>query len=74
MEEIIKLINAQGFYINNLFQVDAEFWRCNLREGDNGSFFSFANGKTAKEALEGALASIKPRVKNEPEDFSDILG
>lgn len=76
MEDVIKQINAKGYQINNLFQVDETFWRCNIRDNKTKCFFAFANALTAKQALEGALARTLegPVNKKQDEDLSDILG
>ena len=74
MEEIIKKINANGYHINNLFQLDPGYWRCNLRDNESECFFNFAEGKTPKEALVKALAKTEEKPVKREEDFSDILG
>ena len=74
MEDIIELISSEGFRINNLFQLDETYWRCNLRDS-SGGFFDFGVGKTPKEALVDALSRAdKKPVAKQAEDFSDILG
>ena len=73
METVIKELNARGFRVNNLFQLDETYWRCNLR-GIEETFFDFAEGKTPQEALQKALAKTKNPPKKVVEDFSDILG
>ena len=73
MEDIIELINSEGFRINNLFQLDETYWRCNLRD-NSGGFFEFGVGKTPKEALADAFSRTEVKVKKVEEDFSDILG
>lgn len=75
MEEILRKINAHGYMVNNLFQVDTNFWRCNIRS-PAGTFFDFAQAPTPREALELALASVLKGEKLTPltDDFSDILG
>ena len=74
MEATIKKINANGYRINNLFQLDPGYWRCNLRDTKSECFFDFAKGETAKEALINALAKTKEGPLKKEEDFSDILG
>ena len=71
METLIAEITSRGYRINNLFQLDVDFWRCNLRGVSDNTFFDFANGQTATEALQNALL----KTKKEPvkENFSDIL-
>lgn len=72
IESQIKTINAAGYKINNLFQLDENFWRCNVR-GPDQTFSEFGNGDTPEAALIEVQRKMK-KIKPVDEDFSDILG
>lgn len=74
IESQIKAINDAGYKINNLFQLDEDFWRCNVR-GPDHTFSEFGNGDTPETALIEVQRKMKKvAVVVEEEDFSDILG
>lgn len=75
---ILERINANGFFINNLYQVGAR-WRCNIKNTNTNACDEFCEADSFTGALSGALyrsvettAKTKKRVTKE--DFSDILG
>lgn len=53
LEKLISEINEQGFWINNLCQNSEGVWRANLvKHTPSGlSYWEFANGASAEEAL-----------------------
>ena len=58
LEELIEEIGNAGFWINNLFQLEDSSWRANIKTMTpiGTRYFEFANGATAREALELAHA------------------
>lgn len=70
IEKIVADMNAAGFKINNLFQLDEGFWRCNLRsDRTGGTFYDFANGTTMLDALRKAAEKTKVA---STDDVSDL--
>lgn len=75
---IIERINANGFYVNNLYQVGAR-WRCNIKNTNTGACDEFCEADSPLDALYGALyratsLTTNQKKKTKKEDFSDILG
>jgi hypothetical protein len=60
--EIVERIHAAGYQVSNLYEFDNVIngagWRANLQTRDDKSF-EWADGATAEEALENALANTK---------------
>lgn len=75
IESAISEINDAGFELNNLFQIDRDFWRCNLRSSTEKTFFDFGQGKTPEEALRNALGKVHDEKSDDvaEDDFSDFL-
>lgn len=66
---LVKEANAEGWRVLNTFQF-ATHWRVNLQKhAPNGSskevFSEFADGKTAHEAMEAALANARNMDKHQ---------
>lgn len=55
LEALIDEVDSHGLYFNNLMQVDAGIWRCNLRHKGTNVCHAWSRGKTAAEAIDGAL-------------------
>lgn len=61
MDDLLREIREQGFLVNNLYQVDSGYWRCNLRNKSN-LFTAFATGCTMAEALENSMIIMSEAV------------
>ena len=63
LSETIAHINAQGWYVNNLFQT-AGRWQCNLRKGDTLTVSGWAKDSTPEAAIMLAFnAARHPAIK-----------
>lgn len=67
LEEFIDKIGAEGYRVNNLFQLQSGLWQANLVRALSNEYWQFGTGTTAKEALTNCyqrakveLAEIKP--------------
>ena len=54
---LICVINAEGYRVNNLFQLAEEVWQANLTDGRK--FWEFGRGSSAEEALRNAWREVK---------------
>jgi hypothetical protein len=53
---ILAEVSAQGWLVNNLFQLDDGSWRADLRDATR--FTRFGNGPTPSAALDAALDAM----------------
>ena len=56
IENAIAAVNAAGFKVNNLFQIESG-WQANLYGGENR--YEFGKGDTAAAALAEAIKKVK---------------
>jgi hypothetical protein len=74
LEQKIAQVNARGFLLNNLFQLEHKLWRCNLRSADSGTFSAFGQGETVEAALDAAVDSLTVAKKSpSTDDFLDLV-
>ncbi len=66
LADLFKLVEAEGWLINNLFQLTTRRWRCNLRfqmEDRNSRmiwyFHEFADADTPEEAMAHAIHAMQ---------------
>ncbi len=55
LDQLIHQVQEQGFFIQNMFQLSARRWQCNLRKETPGKkddvFFEYGKGHTPEDAL-----------------------
>ena len=55
LDQLIREVQEQGFLVQNMFQLSAKRWQCNLRKETPGKkdniFFEFGKGNTPENAL-----------------------
>ncbi len=58
LDQLIQEVIAQDFQINNLIQMDAMLWQCNLRRvrpNEKDDFYEYGRGETPEDALLNAM-------------------
>lgn len=55
LEEAFAQVNAMGWRVNNLFQLDSGLWQANIREAHGYQFSGWGQDITPLGAIRGAL-------------------
>lgn len=64
IESLLAEAAADGWLVNNLYQLDSGHWRCNFRRAD--FFTNFATAETCVDAIRDALDLLDSAVYNKP--------
>lgn len=56
--KLLQLAAHKKLLLNNLFQIEPDKWRCNLRT-TGGKTTGFGNGATPEEALKAAMLEVE---------------
>jgi hypothetical protein len=59
IEPLLVEVRKLGLLVNNLYQMNAGFWVCNVRSRDGLDFYEFGTGPDAAGAIESALVKVE---------------